>query len=395
MTLFVEIEPNCGLLKRLSSGEMEFFHLTFQEFLAARQMVDLGKDYRDYLTKDWWNETLLLYAGFINLTEKKRSNDIVKELLNRPAGDENNGYRLRLLGAKALRDFQATKRDEALIGLAREKLVQLVNSEMAVKERFEAGEILGVLGDPRLEVEDFLLVKGGKFIRGSKDWDNSKPVKEIDLADFLIGKYPVTNQEFSGFIEANGYQTKKWWSPEGWQWREKEKVCEPLFWLDRKWNGPNFPVVGVSWYEAEAYAKWLSEKTGEIYRLPTEAEWEKAARGSDGRKYPWVNQWKKEYCNSEYQLGRTSPVGIFSKGESPYGCMDMAGNVWEWCADWYEENYYTKSPAKNPTGPENGSNRVIRGGSWNIVAECCVAVFRGYDWPEYRGDDLGFRLVRS
>jgi formylglycine-generating enzyme required for sulfatase activity/predicted MPP superfamily phosphohydrolase len=393
--LFAEIEPNCGLLNRLTSGEIEFFHLTFQEFLAAKRMVDLDENYRKYTEKDWWGETLLLYAGFINLTEKKRSNEIVKELLNWDAQDEKSGHRCRLLGAKALRDFQAAKRDEEALVMAREKLVQLINSGAGLSERFEAGELLGIFGDPRLREETMVKVPGGEFLRGSNDWDESQPVKKIYLDDYYIGKYLVTNQEFKEFVDAGGYHDRELWSEEGWKWRESEKISEPRYWNDRKWDGPNFPIVGVCWYEAEAYAKWLSAEKGEKYRLPTEAEWEKAARGTDGRKYPWGNQWENEYCNCEGILGRTSPVGIFLSGESPYGCLDMAGNVWEWCADWYNNSYYKKNPPKNPTGPDHGSYRVIRGGSWFNDAVACAAAYRRYDHPVGRDGALGFRLVRS
>jgi len=261
--------------------------------------------------------------------------------------------------------------------------------------RFEAGEILGALGDPRIEDYPMVHVEAGEFIRGSNENDNEKPIRQIFLDEFMIGKYPVTNQEFKGFINDEGYKNKELWSPEGWNWREKESILEPLYWHDRKWNGPNFPVVGVSWYEAAAYARWLSKKTGKIHSLPTEAQWEKAARGTDGRVYPWGNEFDKNLCNNrELGLRRTSPVGIFPGDKSPYGCMDMAGNVWEWCADWYEEDYYKKSPTKNSQGPSDGSNRVIRGARWGDVAWYCRAACRHGIRRAIRDVALGFRLVR-
>jgi sulfatase modifying factor 1 len=155
-------------------------------------------------------------------------------------------------------------------------------------------------------------------------------------------------------------------------------------------------VVGISWYEAEAYANWLSEKTGHRYRLPTEAEWEKAARGTDALKYPWGEDFDKNLCNSyESGLYRTSPVGIFSKGKSPYGCFDMAGDVWEWCSDWYDDKYYANSPDENPKGPSDGAFRVIRGGSWNSLAGFCRSAFRFRYGPRARGYRLGFRLLQE
>jgi formylglycine-generating enzyme required for sulfatase activity len=394
--IFEEIEPNCGLLLRLSSGEVEFSHLTFQEFLAAKYLVYTDKNYQEYLTRDWWEETLILYAGYISQNRKTGSNNIVKEIINQPTQDESSQWRFWLLGAKALRDFQPSQREEAVVNLTREKLLCVINSKANLNERFLAGEILGTIGDPRLDEDNMVLVNGGKFIRGSKEWQSSQPVLRIELDDFWIGKYPVTNQEFREFVEAGGYQNREWWSEAGWEWKEEDKISEPLLWHGRKWNGPNFPVIGVGWYEAEAYAKWLKGKTGIDYRLPTEAEWEKAARGTDSRKYPWGDDWEKGRCNSdESALGRTSPVGIFSSGASPYGCLDMAGNVWEWCADWYDDNYYKQSPAKNPTGPDRGSIRVMRGGSWLNGAEVCAVSYRDCVRPALRDGDLGFRLARS
>ncbi|MCP5105734.1 MAG: formylglycine-generating enzyme family protein [bacterium] len=125
------------------------------------------------------------------------------------------------------------------------------------------------------------------------------------------------------------------------------------------------------------------------------SQWEKAARGTDGFNYPWGKDFDKNLCNSSGGgLGRTSPIGIFPGGESPYGCVDMAGNVWEWCIDWYGEKYYKKSPAKNPQGPDVGSSRVIRGGSCLGVARHCRAASRVADLPVYRWNVYGFRLLR-
>jgi iron(II)-dependent oxidoreductase len=155
-------------------------------------------------------------------------------------------------------------------------------------------------------------------------------------------------------------------------------------------------VVGISWFEAEAYANWLSERAGHLYRLPTEAEWEKAARGTDGFKYPWGEHFNKNLCNSlESGLGRTSPVGIYPKGKSPYGCFDMTGNVWEWCSDWYDDNYYANSPDRNPKGPSSGAIRVIRGGSWRISAGNCRSATRVRRGPRARNGRLGFRLLQE
>jgi formylglycine-generating enzyme required for sulfatase activity len=344
--LFNEIEPMCGLLNRMGSGDIEFAHLSFQEFLAANHMLDRDLAYKKYLGNPWWKEALLLYAGLMNLGMKKRSNDMIHEML-----DDKATLRIQLLGAEALRDFQSSRREEAVVQLAKDKLLDIIKSDAGLQERFNAGEILGGLGDTRINILKPAMVEipAGEFIRGSNESDDEKPVRKIYIDAFEIGNYPVTNLEFKAFVDDKGYDNKELWTPEGWQWRKEENISEPGLWHDRKWNGPNLPVVGVSWYEASAYVEWLSRKTGSRYILPSEAQWEKAGRGSADFLYPWGEEWQADRCNSdECGLDHTSPVGIFPLGAGPYGCLDMAGNVWEWCADWYEENYYKKSPDKNP-----------------------------------------------
>ncbi|MGD2086522.1 MAG: SUMF1/EgtB/PvdO family nonheme iron enzyme [Candidatus Aminicenantes bacterium] len=388
LRLFNEIEPGCGLFNCLSSGEIEFSHLTFQEFLAARYMVYMEKDYNQFLGQDWWEETLLLYTGFMNIHRKTKSNEIVKKILKK--------NHLLLLGARALCDFQVTKRDETVVELARERLYELIRSDLVTEQRFRAGVLVGGLGDTRLHQDNMVTVPAGEFTRGGEIYPREEPQQRIILDAFEIGVYPVTNWEFKQFVDDNGYHEEKYWPAPEWQWRCDKNIIEPLFWWDREWNGPNFPVVGVSWYEAVAYANWLSKKTGKIYCLPTEAQWEKAARGTDGREYPWGDEFDKSLCNSrECGLNRTSPVGIFPNGKSPYGCMDMAGNVFEWCSDWFAEDYYKKSPEKNPRGPGNGSGRVLRGGYWGVGAPLCRAAFRGFGGPAVRDGGVGFRLLRS
>jgi formylglycine-generating enzyme required for sulfatase activity len=401
--LFDEIEPNCGLFNRLSGGEIEFTHLTFQEFMAAKHIVYMNIDYTEFLENDWWEETILLYTGLLSLEMKKRSNDVVETILNTKQKDEKIKRRLWLLGSKALRDFQPSKRDDEVVTLARDKLYKLIDSNASLEERFEAGEIVGILGDLRIKADNMVLVKGGKFTRGSSEddadaYDDEKQQRKIYLKNFMIGKYPVTDEEFKEFIDDGGYgkARKDMWSEEGWLWREENKISEPEYWHDRKWNAPNFPVVGISRFEAEAYANWLSKRTGHQYRLPTEAEWEKAARGTKGFKYPWGEDFDKNLCNSfESGLNRTSPIGIYPKGKSPYDCFDIAGNVGEWCSDWYNDNYYANSPDRNPKGPSDGADRVLRGGSWYHYARHSRSAFRSHDDPRYRADRLGFRILQE
>jgi formylglycine-generating enzyme required for sulfatase activity len=401
--MFDEIELNCGLFNRLSGGEIEFTHLTFQEFMAAKHIVYMDLDYNEFLENDWWAGTILLYTGLMSIEMKKRSNDVVEEILNTEQEDEEIKRRLWLLGSRALRNFQPSKRNDNVVALARKKLHELIDSNVSLEERFEAGDIVGALVDPRIKADSMVLVKEGKFMRGSREddadaYNNEKPQREIYLDDFWIGKYPVTNEEFKEFIDDGGYgkDWKDMWSEEGWRWREENEFSEPEYWHDRKWNGQNFPVVGISWFEAEAYANWLSERTGHLYRLPTEAEWEKSVRGTMGSKYPWGDEFDKNLCNSsESGLHRTCPVGIYPEGKSPYGCFDMAGNVWEWCSDWYNTDYYANSPDRNPKGPPVGAIRVLRGGGWSSLARLCRSAIRCHYFPRDRHRALGFRILQE
>ncbi|MCP4220672.1 MAG: SUMF1/EgtB/PvdO family nonheme iron enzyme, partial [bacterium] len=389
--LFESIEPQCGLLNRLSNGEVEFSHLSFQEFLAAKYMLDMSIDFRHFLHTPWWEEVVLLYTGLMNLKMRKDSNRIVEELLLGPP-------RYCLLGATALRDFSADRREEEVTEKVRMEMISLMGSKESPASRFKAGEILGQIGDSRIDVlaPPMVTVEAGEFIMGSNssDRDNEKPERNIYLDAFEIAKYPVTNGEYRWFIEDGGYKTEKFWHPAGWQWVTKGKRQFPDFWSDGKWNGANFPVVGVSWYEADAYARWLSNKTGKHYCLPTEAQWENAARGTDGRTYPRGESIDKNRCNyDESGLMRTSPVGMFPGGESPYGCLDMAGNVWEWCVDWGNSDYYKTGPDKNPQGPDNGERRVLRGGSWISNGRYVRSACRYWFEPSICDNFTGLRLA--
>ena len=205
-----------------------------------------------------------------------------------------------------------------------------------------------------------------------------RPQHTVELSAYWIGKYPVTNAEYRAFVLDAGRDQ---------YWDE----------LHQKDKGDH-PVVGVTWEDTTAFCKWLSEKTDKDYQLPTEAQWEKAARGTDGRIYPWGNEWDASRLNS-YEGGRrdTSPVGQYSpKGDSPYNVGDMAGNVREWCADWYDKAEYKRRAfggVVDPEGPKEGTFRVLRGGafSYSGVRVRCAARY-GYA-PYGRDYDIGFRVV--
>ena len=174
-------------------------------------------------------------------------------------------------------------------------------------------------------------------------FSREQPQHTVTLPDFLISKFPVTVGEYQAFVRAEGYQQEEFWTAAGWAWRRTAGRDQPLCWNDEVWAGnEQLPVVGVSWFEAFAYCRWLSEVADKSYRLPTEAEWEKAARGTDGRLYPWGNTFDVSRSNTRTtKVERTLPVGEHSpQGDSPYGCAEMAGNVSEWTSSQFRPYPY-------------------------------------------------------
>ena len=257
-----------------------------------------------------------------------------------------------------------------------------------------------LMGTPEREVEE--LAKLGSLKPELVQWE--VPQHEVKLDTYAISRYPITNAEFARFIEDGGYTVRDYWTEAGWARKEKEGWTEPRYWKDDKWNGSEQPVVGVSWYEAVAYCRWLSAKSGKPYRLPTEAEWEKAARGADGRRYPWGNVWDASRCNNkESGPGKTTPVGQYSTEDFPYDVADMVGQVWELC-----RTKYGGTDAKPRVGypyqlrdgreeEEGDDTRILRGGSWwddNPAGVCrCGYRLRGLPW--YWVSGWGFRCVRA
>jgi len=261
---------------------------------------------------------------------------------------------------------------------------------------------------------DYLLIPAGTFQMGDNfDEGNSDeiPLHEVYLDAYYIGKYKVTNEEYKKFIEDGGYTNSVHWTAGGFgEYGEEPEHCEN--WESRGGGLPDnetFPVVGVSWFEAMAYCSWLSAKTGCEYRLPTEAEWEKAARGTDQRRYAWGDNIDPSYTNYDNGEDRSqkqiSPVGFYNgetrngfstnDNSSPYGVYDMTGNVTEWCSDWYDREYYINSPKENSQGPETGSSRVLRAGGYVDAAYYQRAASRHKMGAHFKSYKTGFRCVRG
>ena len=222
------------------------------------------------------------------------------------------------------------------------------------------------------------LVPAGYFTMGSREggWAE-RPQHRVWLDEFCIDKYEVTNRQYDEFVRTTGH-------------------IRPKFREDGRYNSPDQPVVGVSWDDADAYCKWAGK------RLPTEAEWEKAARGgAEGRRFPWGDEGAtgKAVFGQDMNTGSPSAVGKYPP--NGYGLYDMAGNVWEWCADWYDMEYYRVSPERNPQGPASGKDRVARGGSWigsgiaELYDDVLRCAFRRRHPPADKSDDFGFRCAMS
>ena len=253
---------------------------------------------------------------------------------------------------------------------------------------------------------EMILVEGGSFMMGCTNEqtdcsDSEKPAHRVTLSSYSIGKTETTVAQFKLFIDATNYQT------------DADKEGFSYVWTGSKYekrNGTNWkcdvsgtprqpfeynhPVIHVSWNDATAYCNWLSRKTGKTYRLPTEAQWEYAARGgnkSRGTQYSGSNNLDEVAWHDTNSGSSTRPVG--QKKPNELGICDMTGNVWEWCNDWYDESYYQASPSSNPQGAGSGSLRVYRGGSWCYDAQRCRVAYRNCYTPVSRYDYLGFRPV--
>ncbi len=240
-------------------------------------------------------------------------------------------------------------------------------------------------------------VPAGPFTMGSLEsdgWDSEHPqhTHTVTLGDFWIGRTEVTNAQWQAFLEAGGYQEERFWTREGWAWRSEHDITGPGCMDDNDFNRPDQPVVCVSWYEVVAYTRWLSEVSGVAVRLPTEAEWEKAARGTDGRTYPWGNAAPGGHLlNYDNNIGRTTPVGGYPDGASPYGALDMAGNVWEWMSTLYRKYPYDAADGREDL--EASGDRVVRGGSWVNAHRFVRCACRDWGYPVYRSSNYGFRVV--
>ncbi|CAG0935176.1 Serine/threonine-protein kinase Pkn1 [Thermoflexales bacterium] len=409
--LIEHVRDRAGLLIARGEGVYTFPHRTFQEYLAACYLTDHGfpDDLADLVRADVnrWREVTLLAGAKASRGSTSTAWNLAEALVccDVPpvdaAYDEADAWGA-LLAAQTLIDNDAAH----LAQPARHNMPKLERVRAWLRaivergwlpplDRAQAGNALAVLGDER-DFDELIEIPAGRFLMGGDRRDNEKPQHLIVLPAFKIGKYPVTNVQYMRFVEATG---RKW---------ETNEV--------HKRGKANHPAVDVTWHDARAYCAWLTGQwraagriaVNEEARLPTEAEWEKAARGMDGREWPWDiggwwdSGWDEQKCNSdELGLNDTSPVGIFPSGASPYGCLDMSGNVWEWTSSLWGKSYDSpefKYPYRADDGRENlaaGDDvlQVLRGGAFDGNRGLARCAFRSGYRPYFRHRSGGFRVV--
>jgi formylglycine-generating enzyme required for sulfatase activity len=459
------LDNNSGILVGQGSGYFRFVHRSFQEYLAAgylsRQIDGIDVTLQDHIAEapDWWREVFLLAVSRFSklmVTAKGMLDSLMLRGWTAPPDNRRN-VQAPLLAGLGLRELRLPEDKglypfmEETINRASQSLVDVIEKGvLPVDDRLDAGDVLGELGDPRpgvckvfvqndIEVPeiDWVEIPAGHFTMGSEKTDieaceYEKPPFSWNVGRFKISRYPVTHRQYACFIQAGGYDDNRYWkrTPSGLIWKngdnpdleefdfgDKSLKCryttllkaridrsKPRLWDYRRLGIANRPVIGVNWYEALAFCRWLSVQQGEEVSLPTEAQWERAARGPSSFKYPWGNEWCAQCCNSEESGYRqTCAVGLFPEGKSSAGeeLIDIAGNVWEWTTTLWGKKISTPDtiyPYEQHQDRENlqaEGFRIIRGGSWGLVQRLVRSMYRFRFLPGYGGNNLGFRVVVS
>jgi formylglycine-generating enzyme required for sulfatase activity len=405
-----------GLLIERADGVFYFPHRIFQEYLAAchltsgdfvNTLLDLQVD------RQAWRVVVLLAVD--RQVQIIKNNFLPLQLTQRllqkadaaSLGDSQGRYAW-LAGECLLKIGVRETLDEAFgpetIAKTKAALKNLCLQEhFTPRERDQAAIVLGKLGDDRPGIDlgadklpdiEWMPVSGEPFVMG--EGDTSFTCNLLDGKPYRISKYPITVRQYRAFIDAGGYENDDYWAaiPDGLKWRNNENIKVPEDYGE-PFNFDNHPQVGVSWYEAVAFCNWFSEQSGTRISLPTEAQWERAARHTDGRIYPWGPGYEAGCCNvDDAGIGSTSAVGIFPVDTAQCGAMDMAGNVWEWCCSKWRDDYadYERSVDDKLKGDDS---RVLRGGSWFGSRGGARCASRGRDAPSDRVSAVGFRCVRT
>ncbi len=422
------LHQRSGILTAESEQIYRFPHRSFQEYLAACHLVRTG--FPQLLATEvkanpaLWREVLLLAAGKVAETPFMAWTLFEELVRGEPGSDpepQDPGFLLALYAALATLENELWHAVEARDApkLARIRLWlerSLEVGALSPVDRAAGGRVLAVLGDRRPGVGlrddgvpdvDWVKVPAGSFRMGSTKHDDGahsdeQPQHDVELERFSISRHPVTNAHYQAFVDDGGY-TDSWrecWTDAGWKWKGDRQgpndQISPDFLL------PNHPRVNVTWFEADAFSRWLGRKLGADVRLPTEAEWEKAARGTDGQIYPWGNDFEAERCNvGDTRIGKPSPVGMFPSGASPYGVLDMSGNVREWTLSKWSNDYRHRQSGIEASATmeeiehaeSTSGDRVYRGGSYWDTARDARCAYRNGRSPEVRDDIRGLRVL--
>ncbi|MCA9939129.1 MAG: SUMF1/EgtB/PvdO family nonheme iron enzyme, partial [Anaerolineales bacterium] len=403
-------------------GQYAFIHLTFQEYLCAyylaeilRDVTEIARFFREAgrVNAPWWRETILLTVGYLYLGLDGAENalKLVQALVAATPDDSVETLAAAELAAAGFLELES--QDGPTAARVRQSLKRhLSDARLPAPPllRLLAGDALNGLGDDRpgvLSLEpDLVPIPAGAFLMGDQPYEAT--IRE----PFAIARYPVTNAQYRRFVADGGYTARRrdCWTDDGWRYRESNNWRQPRYWDDGRWNRENQPVVGVSWYEAVAFCRWLTARlrergflrAGQAARLPTEAEWERAARHTDGRAYPW-GDWREGAANSkEAGLERTTAVGVFPI-KAMSGILDMSGNVWEWCQTRWRDaagKAYPPQPYRADDGREELAGdgdvwRVLRGGAYYSSASSLRCASRAGSSPDLRDVASGFRVCVS
>jgi formylglycine-generating enzyme required for sulfatase activity len=424
------IRDRAGLLTNKGEGVYSFPHRVFQEYLAARHLTETK--FPGLLVQlvrsdaERWREVLLLAGAKVARGTPYAAWTLVAKLCPRRCSPEraaratDGDWWAALLAAQVVVETEIYSALNEIVDLDDVETLSCVRSwlqeltstgQLSAADRALAGRLLGVLGDERAGVglhEEvpalaWTPVKSGPFIMGSDRsedkyaGENESPrfVCQLVQAPYRISRYPITVIQYRTFVAAGGYLQPQYWTEAGWEWRSQNQIVVPKSYA-AIFETPNHPQVGVSWYEAVAFCHWLSEQLGYPVRLPTEAEWERAARHTDGRLYPWGNEFDLRRCNmGETDIGGTAAVGLFPLGDAACGAADMVGNVWEWCSTkWLPD--YVDYECKVDNDLASIERRVLRGGAFYSNAQLLRCTTRNsYAAPGNRYSSIGFRVVAT
>ena len=455
------VPGDAGLLVERGLREYGFIHLTFQEYLAGVALAQRGQQgigpvvdaLAAHVGDANWREVSRLTVGYLGIVQQREeaATAVLDTLLRQAPGQPGEAV---ILAGEAVTDAWPGGVTATCHTAVLNALLATMRDHARVKPpvRAEAGAVLARLGDPRDEVltsaaMEFCYVPAGPFWMGSQDdpgaEDNEQPQEKLDIPyGYWIGRYPVTNAQFGEFTAAGGYrearywreaQKAQYWSPDGFKDSGEDEPRQKPLYLGEPRNLPNHPVVGVSWYEALAYTRWLGNQlggqipAGYKVQLPNEPEWEKAARGGveiplqklirsaaaglsgaaalqlnpqDRRRYPWGNDPDANRANyDESGIGTTSAVGCFLGGASEYGVEELSGNVWEWTRSLYGKYRYPTGGAelkqRENLAARSSDSRVLRGGMYYVNRTHVRCARRSRSNPYYWSYNGGFRVVVS